>query len=154
MAGDSREVVAEPLTLESGRSLQVTCLSIGNPHCVIPLDQISKELALEIRPLVENHPAFPHRINLQLMKVIDRHTIQIEIWERGAGYTLASGSSSCAAASAAYKLGLVDNRIKVMMPGGAIDIQIQADGTGNDYGSVVVVAEGRFSHEFREKLGL
>ena len=71
-----------------------------------------------------------------------------------AGYTLASGSSSCAAASAAYKLGLVDNRIKVMMPGGAIDIEIQADGLAMITGSVAAVAEGRFSHEFREKLGL
>lgn len=63
---------------------------------------------------------FPNRINIQFLKILDRKNIRIEIWERGAGYTLASGSSSCAAASAAYKLGLVDNQVKVHMPGGSL----------------------------------
>jgi diaminopimelate epimerase len=65
----------------------------------------------ELGPLVENHPMFPNRINMQLLKIIDRTNIRVEIWERGAGYTLASGTSSCAAANAAYKLGLVDNHL-------------------------------------------
>jgi diaminopimelate epimerase len=152
VAGDSRDVIAESLMLSNGQSFQVTCLTIGNPHCVIPLEQISRELTLAIGPLVENHPAFPNRINMQLLRVIDQHTIQIEIWERGAGYTLASGSSSCAAASAAYQLGLVDRQVKVIMPGGAIEIEIGSDGMVLMTGSVTAVAKGRFAPEFRETL--
>jgi diaminopimelate epimerase len=90
--GKSREVMNESLDI-SGEAYFVTCLSIGNPHCVIPLDKISKGLAIKIGPNVENHPMFPNRINMQLLKVIDKNNIQIEIWERGAGYTLVSGSN-------------------------------------------------------------
>ena len=94
---------------------------------MIPLDDISEELARRIGPEIENHANFPQRINLQLLKAIDRNTIQIEIWERGAGYTLASGSSSSAAAAVAHKIGLCDRDIRVRMPGGEIEIQISED---------------------------
>jgi diaminopimelate epimerase len=117
VSGERREVVNETLNV-NGADYQVTCLSIGNPHCVIPMEQVSEEQARAIGPFVENHQRFPNRINMQLLKVIDRANIDIRIWERGAGYTLASGSSSCAAACAAHKLGLVDRDITVHMPGG------------------------------------
>ena len=74
--------------------------------------------------LTETHPSFPNRTNVQFLEVLKRNTIRIEIWERGAGYTLASGSSSCAAASVAHRLGLCDTEIAVLMPGGQIDITI------------------------------
>jgi diaminopimelate epimerase len=151
VSGAEREVVNETLKINDS-VLKVTCLTIGNPHCVIPLDVISKEAALEIGPLVENHPMFPRRVNMQLLKVIDKNNIQIEIWERGAGYTLASGSSSCAAASAAYKLGLVDNHVTVHMPGGMIDIEIKKDGHIYMTGAVLGVAKGEFLEEIRELL--
>lgn len=124
--GESREVLNEEIDLD-GEKFTFCAASIGNPHCVIPLDEISSELAHRIGPKVENHPNFPNRINMQLLKVLDRETIQIEIWERGAGYTLASGSSSSAAASVAYKLGLVGKEITVQMPGGEIGIVINDD---------------------------
>jgi diaminopimelate epimerase len=124
--GASREVINETLDL-GDKQFTYCAASVGNPHCVIPLDEISEKLAKEIGPLVENHKNFPNRINMQLLKVIDRNTIQIEIWERGAGYTLASGSSSSAAASVAYKLGLCDKDITVRMPGGEIGIKIADD---------------------------
>lgn len=124
--GESREVLNEEIDLD-GEKFTFCAASIGNPHCVIPLDEISSELAHRIGPKVENHPNFPNRINMQLLKVLDRETIQIEIWERGAGYTLASGSSSSAAASVAYKLGLVGKEITVKMPGGEIGIVINDD---------------------------
>jgi len=92
VTGESREVVNEALDIE-GVDLKVTCLSIGNPHCVIPMEEVSEERARALGPLVENHKSFPNRINLQILKVIDRANIDIRIWERGAGYTLASGSS-------------------------------------------------------------
>jgi diaminopimelate epimerase len=127
VAGTDRQVVSEPLAI-AGQSYRVTCLSIGNPHCVIPMHEVTEAKARELGPLVENHPLFPNRINVQLLKVLDRHAIEIQIWERGAGYTLASGSSSCAAASAALRLGLVESPITVHMPGG--DLLIEVDGTG------------------------
>jgi diaminopimelate epimerase len=80
--------------------------------------------------------------------VIDRSAIQIEIWERGAGYTLASGSSSCAAAGAAYRLGLVDRQVSVHMPGGILEIEIAPDGHIHMEGAVSSVAKGRFTEEF------
>jgi diaminopimelate epimerase len=146
MNGPIREVVNETMMID-GDSYAVTCLSIGNPHCVIPVDEPSKALALKIGPLVENNAAFPNRINMQLLKVIDRNNIRIEIWERGAGYTMASGSSSCAAASAAYKMGLVDSAIKVHMPGGVIDIEIK-DGHVFMTGPVSGIFKGTFLDDF------
>ena len=146
VGGKPREVIDEVLEI-GGKAFRVTCLSIGNPHCVIPCQEISKELALEIGPYVENHSIFPNRINVQLLRVLDRKNIQIEIWERGAGYTLASGSSSCAAASAAYRLKLVDSQLKVHMPGGVIEIDIKENGHVYMTGSVSSVAKGIFSPE-------
>jgi len=144
VAGPDREVVAEPLSV-LGCSYAITCLSVGNPHCVIPLPDISRELAEQLGPVIENHPLFPHRINLQLLKVLDRSTIQIEIWERGAGYTLASGSSSCAAASAAYRLGLIDRNVTVIMPGGTLRIALTITGDIYMTGPVTSVYQGTLS---------
>ena len=118
------------LQLEAGkRSFTVSCVSVGNPHCVVMDDggreAISAEEAHIYGPLIENHPAFPQRTNVQFLKVLDSHCIQIEIWERGAGYTLASGSSSCAAATAAWRSGLVESPVRVLMPGGEVSVAIQ-----------------------------
>ncbi|MGE5549647.1 MAG: diaminopimelate epimerase [Bacteroidota bacterium] len=144
VGGERREVVDEALTVGE-ECYRVTCVSLGNPHCVIPVADISRDLAARIGPLIERHPSFPRRINMQLLRVLDRNNIQIEIWERGAGYTLASGSSSCAAASAAFRLGLVDDRVTVHMPGGKIEVQIKTDGHVLMTGPVVGVARGEFS---------
>lgn len=149
--GRQREVVDEELEI-NGVKYRVTCLSIGNPHCVIPMEDISEEKARELGPLVENHDSFPNRINVQLLKVIDRATIEIQIWERGAGYTLASGSSSCAAAGAAHKLGLVDDRITVRMPGGNLLVEIDKDYQVHLTGGVEGAFEGRFHPDLEEKL--
>lgn len=102
-------------------------VSIGNPHCVILMERISKSLICEIGPVIETDPRFPNRINVQLLEILDESSIRIQIWERGAGYTLASGSSSCAAAAVAYKLGKCKERITVHMPGGNLEISISAN---------------------------
>ena len=151
VAGTRREVVDEPIDI-GGEFFRMTCVGIGNPHCVIPMDGLSRERALELGPAVERHALFPNRINMQLMRVTDRTAIRIEIWERGAGYTLASGSSSCAAACAARKLGLVDDAITVSMPGG--ELRIDAGDENNIYltGAVAGVARGEFSREFIEAI--
>ena len=126
VAGSAREVLDEEIEV-GGRSYRYYAATIGNPHAVFPMDQISKALACQIGPLVETHPNFPNRTNVQLLHVLNRNEIAIEIWERGAGYTLASGSSSSAAAAVAYKIGAVDSRITVHCPGGDIGIQIGPD---------------------------
>ncbi len=117
------EVIRSSLKINDG-SYEINCVSVGNPHCVIPLESVSSELAHQLGPIVENHDMFPNRINMQLLKVLDRNNIQIEIWERGAGYTLASGTSSCAASVIAHKLGFCGNEITVHSPGGKISIEI------------------------------
>ena len=126
VVGHRREVINEPIEL-NGETYTYCAATIGNPHAVFPMDDISKELADRLGPLVEVHPNFPNRTNVQFLKVLDRHNIQIEIWERGAGYTLASGSSSSAAACVARKLGLVDGELTVHMPGGRLKIEIGDD---------------------------
>ena len=151
-AGEPRDIVDEVLPV-GAESLRVSCVSIGNPHCVVRVDDVSRETALRLGPLVENHVMFPRRINVQFLKVIDRRNIRIEIWERGAGYTLASGSSSCAAASAAYRLGLVDRQVQVHMPGGVLDIDIQPDEHICMTGPVTHIASGEFSAEMRQRIG-
>lgn len=139
--GKNREVIGESLKVGK-QHFKITCVSVGNPHCVIPLKTISPELAKKIGPLVENHKMFPQRINMQLVKVIDKKNIEIEIWERGAGYTLASGSSSCAAVTAAHRLGLVGKRVSVRMPGGKLKIKLRNDGHVFMTGPVTKVAQG------------
>lgn len=144
VAGKSREVVEETLVVD-GKPFAVTCASVGNPHCVVPMGEISAELAHRFGPLIENHAQFPNRINVQFLKVLSRDTIQIEIWERGAGYTLASGSSSCAAAGAARRLGLVDERINVLMPGGQLQIEIDDQWRARMVGEVTAVSRGELA---------
>jgi diaminopimelate epimerase len=147
--GPRREIMNEPIEIKGTRYL-MTCVSIGNPHCMIPLEDISRELACDIGPVIEHHPLFPNRINMQLAKIIDRRTLRIEIWERGAGYTLASGSSSCAAACAARRLGRVDGSVTVRMPGGSLSIEIGDDWSVSMTGPVASVSEGNFTPEFRK----
>jgi len=126
VAGAAREVVDEPLAVGT-RALRITAVTIGNPHCVVVLDAISETLACELGPVLERHPLFPNRINVQLVQVLDAHAIRIEIWERGAGYTLASGSSSCAAAAACVRLGHCASPVAVHMPGGRLDVRVAPD---------------------------
>ncbi len=108
----------------NGKTQTVYIADIGNPHCVVVQDEISAKQAKEDGAAIESHANFPNRTNVQFLKIIDRNNIRIEIWERGAGYTLASGSSSSAAAAVAYRIGLCDCDITVHMPGGQIKIQI------------------------------
>lgn len=143
-----KETVDIPLRFH-GKIYQCTCVSIGNPHCVIPVEEISKELVCEIGKYSERADYFPNKINTQIVKVIDRHNIRIEIYERGAGYTLASGSSSCAAAGAAYRLGLVENTVCVHMPGGQLQIEIDKDYNVYMTGDVASIGKMILSEEFK-----
>jgi len=146
VTGAPREVINETISV-GGRDFTYCAATIGNPHCVLPLADISPALAHQFGPLLETHPNFPRKTNVQFLKVLDRANIAIEIWERGAGYTLASGSSSSASAAVAHKLGLVDNQVTVHCPGGDITIEIRAGFDILMTGSVTRVAEGRISAE-------
>ena len=128
----------------NGIEYTVYLADIGNPHCVIPLPEISKELACRDGAVIECDPLFPNRTNVQFLKVLDRKNIQIEIWERGAGYTLASGSSSSVAAAVAHRIGLCDRNIVVHMPGGKIHIEIGDDFKINMTGPATRVADMEF----------
>ncbi len=146
VAGALREVVNEKMQIQD-REFTFTAATIGNPHCVIPLGEISEQTARRYGPDIEVHRNFPKRTNVQFLKVIDRGNIQIEIWERGAGYTLASGSSSSAAAAVAHRLGLVDRSVIVQMPGGHIGIEIGDEFAIRMTGSVTRVADGQLDEE-------
>ena len=146
VAGEPREVLDEPITIGE-ETFRFSGATIGNPHCVIPVQELSPELAKKYGPLLEVHPLFPNRTNVQFLKVLDRNSIQIEIWERGAGYTLASGSSSSAAAAVARKLGLCDSQITVHMPGGELSISIDEDFGIVMVGPVTRIAEGQLADE-------
>jgi diaminopimelate epimerase len=146
VTGPRREVINERISIQ-GREFTFCAATIGNPHCVLPLAEISARLAHEFGPLLETHTSFPNRTNVQFLKVLDRANIKIEIWERGAGYTLASGSSSSAAAAVAHKLGQCDRAISVHMPGGIIAIEIGDDYAIRMTGAVTKVAEGVMAKE-------
>lgn len=146
VTGPPREVINEVLVIE-GEELQYCAATVGNPHCVVLCDEVQAEEAQRLGPLIEHATRFPERTNVQFLTVIDRSSIQIEIWERGVGYTLASGSSSCAAAAAAHKLGLCGSEVAVRMPGGIIDILISEDWSITMTGAVTKVCEGIISDE-------
>jgi diaminopimelate epimerase len=146
VTGPAREVINESISV-GGREFAFCAATIGNPHCVLPLPEISEAMAREFGPDLEVHPNFPRKTNVQFMKVLDRGNIKIEIWERGAGYTLASGSSSSASAAVARKLGLVDPIVSVHCPGGIIKIEIREDYDILMTGSVSKVADGVISPE-------
>lgn len=148
MTGKEREVVGEELTFGES-SYFCTCASIGNPHCVIPVEEVSREAVCRIGKFSENAEYFQERVNTQIMKVMDRNNIEIEIYERGVGYTLASGTGSCAAAGAAYKLGLISSDVMVHMPGGKLWIQIDENWQVKSTGNVQSICSVQISEDFK-----
>lgn len=120
------ECFGEVLRIED-KEFMVHCISVGNPHCVILKEELDEAETRHYGPIIENHPMFPNRINVQFVKVLSRNEVEILIWERGAGYTLASGSSSSAVATAMYRKGLTDGQVTVKMPGGELKLEIDPD---------------------------
>ena len=151
VAGEEREVVQEEIQV-GGETLKITAVSVGNPHCVVFVDELSEDQIMKLGPLLETHELFPNRINVQFAKPVSRDRVQILIWERGAGYTLASGSSSCAVASACVKNGFTDGTLTVSMPGGELGITIRDDWSINMRGAVEEVAVGNLSTDILKKI--
>ena len=107
-----------------GTTLSVVALSLGNPHCVVLRDRLDVMELRTLGPLIEHHPTFPNRTNVQFARVANRNTVDLLIWERGAGETQASGSSSCAVVAACRQKDLVDGQVTARMPGGELSITV------------------------------
>jgi diaminopimelate epimerase len=129
------------------KEFQVNCVSVGNPHCVILTDELDENEVKVFGPQIENNRMFPNRINVQFAKVLSENETEIMIWERGAGWTLASGSSSCAVASVLVKKGLVQPQLTVKMPGGKLQIEIDKSWNIRMSGPVREIASGVLSGE-------
>jgi diaminopimelate epimerase len=152
MNGPDRDAVSVPLQVD-GEALLVTATSVGNPHCVIFTDRLDEALVRRLGPKVEHHPAFPNRINVQWARVASRSRVDILIWERGAGYTLASGSSSSAVACAAVRNGLCDHGlVEVRMPGGTLSVEVRPDWSIRLQGPVEEVYAGTLSQDLMDAL--
>lgn len=119
---ETNQVIGEPVTVE-GREYYMTCISMGNPHAVVPLKELENLKIEEIGPKFEKMESFPDRVNTEFVKVLDRHTIQMRVWERGSGETYACGTGACAAAVAAITNHWVeDSPVKVKLLGGDLEI--------------------------------
>ena len=142
-----KAVIDEKLTSidVDGRRMDVTSVNIGNPHCVVIVPDVARVDVRALGAKIESHPAFPNRTNVQFAQVISRHEVRIEIWERGAGYTLASGSSSCAVAAACRNKGLIDDDVDITMPGGQLRITIGEDDEIKMRGPVEEICSGDLS---------
>lgn len=119
---DSDQVISQPIEVQ-GKTYEMTAVSMGNPHCVVFLEEDVRELNLEaIGPAFEHHPRFPKRINTEFVNVIDKSTLRMRVWERGSGETLACGTGSCATAVAAILNGKTESEITVHLMGGELEI--------------------------------
>jgi len=151
MAGPDGDAVGRALELPDGTRLTITAVSVGNPHCVVFVERLDERECRRLGPLIETHRAFPNRTNVQFAHVRARDMLEILIWERGAGFTLASGSSSCGAASAAVRNGRCDaGRVVVRMPGGELAVHVRADWSLQLEGPVEEVCTGTLTREFVE----
>ena len=134
------------------REFEVNCVSVGNPHCVVIRQELDENEIRKYGPLLENHPLFPNRINVQFARVLSANDAEILIWERGAGYTLASGSSSCAASCILVKRGLIEGDLTMHMQGGTLKIEIDKKWDIRMTGEVREIARGVLGHELLEDL--
>lgn len=140
----------------AGRRVRFTGVSVGNPHCVVfrPAGETwSRDELLSLGPALENHAAFPRRTNVQLAVPTGPRRVSILVWERGAGETEASGSSACAVAAAAVRLGLVASPVRVDAPGGSLAIRVGADFALTMRGPVEEVARGRLAASWLRQMG-
>ncbi|MEG1594841.1 MAG: diaminopimelate epimerase [Lachnospiraceae bacterium] len=120
---DTEEVVKQNLLVD-GNEILVTCVSMGNPHCVVFMEEDIKKVPLEVvGPLFEHHPRFPNRINTEIVNRIDAATLRMRVWERGSGETMACGTGACAVAVAAIRNGLTENKVTVELNGGSLEIE-------------------------------
>ncbi len=154
LTSPAREVIEEEVEV-AGLRVRITAVTIGNPHCVVFVEELTcnvttdvaglTQLAHTLGPALERLPLYPNRTNVQFVRVVNRHTLDIAIWERGAGYTLASGTSSCAAAGAAIRTGRCASPVTVRMPGGEMLVEVADDWSVRLTGAVAFACRGEFA---------
>ncbi len=140
----SGETIRKALDVE-GQNFYITLVSMGNPHCVLFVPEITDNLVLNIGPKIENHPAFPNRINVEFVEAVSFKRLKMRVWERGAGETLACGTGASAAGVAAILNELAVNRVAVQMRGGDLDIEWEGKNVFMT-GPAEFVFEGEFSY--------
>ncbi len=123
LADDRREaIVAEPLEIK-GRSYDITCVSMGNPHCITFIEEDVRDFPLEaVGPVFEKHELFPERVNTEFINVIDKDHLRMRVWERGSGETLACGTGACAVAVASYLNGFTGRSVDIELLGGHLEV--------------------------------
>ena len=136
------EIIERPFQV-GGREWRITCLSMGNPHCVVFIDDVAGLALEQLGPAFEHHPFFPKRVNTEFVRVVSRSRLEMRVWERGAHETMACGTGACAAAVAAARTDRTDRRATVGLPGGALEIEWRADDHVLMTGDAVEVFEGR-----------
>ena len=151
VAGPPRDVVDEALEVD-GQRLMITAVSMGNPHCVVFVPDLAAVDLHRLGPKLEHHPVFPKRTNVQFAEVKSRRRVAALIWERGAGETMASGSSACAVASAAVRKGLAERELTIAMQGGDLQITVAPDWAIRMSGPAVEIYEGVFRPTFVDTL--
>ena len=147
------ECVDEVLKI-GGKDFRMSCVSMGNPHCVVLCDELDIDELMQYAPQIQALDMFPNGTNVQFAKVISRSEVEIRIFERGAGYTLASGSSSCGVAAVMVRNGWVDRDVTVTMPGGQLKLSVSEDWDLTMTGPVREVCSGVFSAEMAEDCAL
>jgi diaminopimelate epimerase len=147
VVGGRGDVVDAPLWADYPSGWRYTAVSIGNPHVVVQVPDATHALARRWGPVIEHDARFPDRTNVQFVTVLSPHRLRLEVWERGAGNTEASGSSACAAAAASRRLGRCGDDVVVVMPGGALRVHVDGDFDVVQVGPVSFVAAGELAAE-------
>lgn len=125
---DTLTVVNETLKINPEQTFKITCVSMGNPHCITFVNDVQSISVDEIGPKIENHPLFPEKTNVEFIQVLNKQEINFRVWERGVGETLACGTGACAALVAAVLNKKTDREATIHLPGGDLDIQWADDG--------------------------
>lgn len=131
----------------AGRSLQVTCVSMGNPHCITYVDQLGDDWIRDLGPKIETDPHFPRRVNAEFVEVISRTEVRMRVWERGSGETLACGTGACAVCVAGILTGRTGRKILAHLPGGDLEIEWADDGSVYLTGPAIEVFSGEWTGE-------
>ncbi len=147
MKGLPHEIVIGESLPVGAVTFQVTCLSMGNPHCVIFVDDVWAVRLEELGPLIEHHSAFPDRTNVEFVQVINSSRLAMRIWERGSGITLSSGTGSAASAVAAVLNEKADRHVTVQVPGGELEVHWHQDGEVWQRGDAVDICSGMYNWE-------
>lgn len=145
--GEGSEAIEVPLSVEGVGTYIVSAVSMGNPHCVVFVNDVDNFPVETIGPRIEHHPAFPKRTNVEFVQVLSRNEMKVRVWERGAGLTLACGTGACASLVIASRTGRTDRKAKVHLPGGTLTIEWRDDGRIYMTGPAVEVFRGEFVWE-------